>query len=75
MWLSTDPALGEYVSQTSKGEGGIYNSVNLNLYHYANNNSIKYTDPDGNWVHVVVGSAIGAAIGGITAACAGGSAL
>lgn len=47
MWISTDPALGEYVSQSSKGEGGIYNSVNLNLYHYANNNPIKYTDPTG----------------------------
>ena len=42
-WLSTDPALGEYVSGTSSGEGGIYNSVNLNLYHYAGNNPVKYT--------------------------------
>ena len=32
MWLSADPALGDYVSKTSKGEGGIYNSINLNLY-------------------------------------------
>ena len=46
-WLSTDPALGEYVSGTSSGEGGIYNHVNLNLYHYGGNNPIKYTDPNG----------------------------
>ena len=50
MWISTDPALGEYLGQSGKGEGGIYNSANLNLYHYANNNPVKYTDPDGNFV-------------------------
>ena len=27
--------------------GGLFNSVNLNLYHYAGNNPIKYTDPNG----------------------------
>ena len=54
MWISTDPALGEYIpvagSDTSKlpGIGGVYNNVNLNLYHYAGNNPVKYTDPDGN---------------------------
>ena len=46
-WLSTDPAVGEYVSGTSAGEGGIYNTVNFSLYHYAGNNPVKYTDPTG----------------------------
>ena len=52
-WLSGDPALGEYVpaagADTSKlaGMGGVYNTVNLHLYHYSGNNPIKYTDPDG----------------------------
>jgi len=27
--------------------GGLFNTVNLNLYHYAGNNPIKYTDPNG----------------------------
>ena len=52
-WLSGDPALGEYIpsagADTSKlaGMGGVYNTVNLHLYHYAGNNPVKYTDPDG----------------------------
>ena len=52
-WLSGDPALGEYIpsagADTSKlaGMGGVYNTVNLHLYHYAGNNPVKYMDPDG----------------------------
>ena len=34
-WLSTDPAFGDYVSKTSKGEGGIYSE--------AMNNGHKHT--------------------------------
>jgi hypothetical protein len=29
------------------GMGGVFNTVNLHLYHYAGNNPVKYTDPDG----------------------------
>jgi RHS repeat-associated protein len=58
-WLSADPALGEYIpgapvndearkrNQNLPGMGGVFNVVNLHLYHYAGNNPLKYTDPDG----------------------------
>ena len=46
-WLSGDPAITDYMSGSSVGEGGIYNSVNFNAYHYGGNNPVKYVDPDG----------------------------
>jgi len=63
MWISTDPALPEYLptgkqlffpeskfdfQKNLKGLGGIYNSFNINVYHYASINPMKYMDPDGN---------------------------
>ena len=29
------------------GQGGVFNLVNLHVYHYAGNNPVKYTDPTG----------------------------
>ena len=53
VWLSTDPALGEYIPQAGKdnsqlpGLGGVFNTTNCHLYHYAGNNPVRYTDPTG----------------------------
>ena len=59
MWISCDPALGEYIpkapvneevkryNQNLPGMGGVFNHINGNLYAYAGNNPVKYTDPDG----------------------------
>jgi RHS repeat-associated protein len=58
-WLSADPAMGEYIpvapindearrrNGNLPGMGGVFNYVNLHVYHYAGNNPVKYTDPDG----------------------------
>ena len=55
-WLSTDPAVGDYIpvagtdNSNLSGMGGVFNTVNFSLYHYAGNNPISYKDPNGRVV-------------------------
>jgi RHS repeat-associated protein len=58
-WISGDPAMADYVPSAPvndearrrnwnlPGQGGVFNYVNLHVYHYAGNNPVKYTDPNG----------------------------
>jgi len=60
-WISADPAMydGSYIPSAPindearkrngnlPGMGGIYNTVNMHVHHYAGNNPVKLVDPDG----------------------------
>jgi len=57
--MSVDPATPDYLperpvdkearkrNENLPGEGGVFNPVNLNVYHYGGNNPVKYVDPEG----------------------------
>ncbi|OQW89632.1 MAG: hypothetical protein BWK78_07565 [Thiotrichaceae bacterium IS1] len=70
VWASVDPILDEYLPTGDKekdkqlpGMGGVFNTVNLNLYHYAGQNPVKYVDPDGHFaIAIPIGYAVGVAI-------------
>ena len=59
LWLSTDPAFNDYLpaaptkrvetssSASLPGLGGIFNPVNLVVYHYAGNNALRLADSGG----------------------------
>jgi RHS repeat-associated protein len=69
VWISADPAMGDYVPRAPiddeakkhngnlPGMGGVYNYVNMHVYHYAGNNPVKLVDPDGKITAVILGNA------------------
>ena len=53
-----DPRLGRFLSPDPYVQAP-YNSQNYNRYSYCWNNPLKYTDPDGEWIHIVIGALVG----------------
>jgi hypothetical protein len=49
-------------NQNLPGMGGVFNYVNLHVYHYAGNNPVKLVDPDGNLI-IMFGFTPGAGAG------------
>jgi hypothetical protein len=56
-----DPILGRMLSPDPYVADPDF-SQDFNRYSYARNNPLKYTDPDGEWIHVVIGAAIGGVV-------------
>ncbi len=53
-----DPLLGRMLSPDNFVQNAGF-TQNFNRYAYVYNNPLKYTDPDGEWVHLAIGAAIG----------------
>jgi RHS repeat-associated protein len=55
IWVSVDPVLDKYLpqgkigSETDLPANGVFNSKNINLFHYGGNNPLSIKDPDGRF--------------------------
>ena len=53
-----DPVIARFLSPDPYVQSPGY-SQNFNRYSYVLNNPLKYTDPDGEWIHLAIGAVVG----------------
>jgi hypothetical protein len=56
-----DPVIARFLSPDPYVQSPDY-SQNFNRYSYALNNPLKFTDPSGEWIHILMGAIIGGVI-------------
>lgn len=61
-----DPTIGRFISPDSVVPNP-FNPQNLNRYTYCNNNPLSYTDPNGHFPLILIGMAVGAIMGAVSA--------
>jgi RHS repeat-associated protein len=61
-WVNPDPMMARYM--VGEPNMGVYLPSNLGLYTYTFNNPVVLRDPDGRFVHILIGAGLGAVIGG-----------
>jgi len=63
-----DPVIGRFLSPDPYVQAP-YFSQNFNRYSYAWNNPLRYTDPNGEFIHIIVGAVVGGAINWVANGC------
>lgn len=65
-----DPVVGRFLSPDPYVQAPDF-SQNFNRYSYALNNPLRFTDPNGEFIHIIIGAAIGGAVNLIYKAASG----
>ena len=66
-----DPAIGRFINADTYTTTDADGLLSTNMFAYCENNPINRSDPNGEWVHVLVGGLIGAATSYISARICG----